>query len=498
MKGRLLIVDDERGILVALKGLFSKEGYEVDTSESGEDALQKVKAGLFHVIITDLSMKGMSGLDLMREVKTLDPECAILMITAYGTQRIAVEAMKAGAEDYLPKPFDNDELRLKVRHVMEKQLLKRAHHQLLEQVRLETGRFEDMVGRSRAMMRVFETIDKVAPTDVTVLVRGESGTGKELVAHAVHFRSPRARAAFVAVNCAAFSRELVESELFGHEKGAFTGAVARREGKFEAADGGTLFLDEIGDMGLETQAKLLRVLQEKQFERIGGNQPLKVDVRIIAATNQDLEAMVKSGRFREDLYYRIKVVEVRIPPLREHPEDIPLLVQQFLKDACERFGTPRKQLSVEAMRGCVERPWKGNVRALRAAIEQAVILSAGAEITYADLLGSSANDEGAPVAHAASGAGAATSAAANANSSAGNIADALEGGLTFREAKEKFVGDWEREFFVRALKATGGNISRAAERTGMYRQSFQQKMRELGITLADLGLAGGREEASNN
>ena len=301
MKGRLLVVDDERGIVIALKGLFTKEGYEVETAESGEAALERVKAGLFHVIITDLSMKGMSGLDLLKKVRELDPQCAVLMITAYGNQRIAVEAMKAGAEDYLPKPFDNDELRLKVRKVMETQLLRRAHSQLLEQVKLETGAFENMIGRSRAMVRVFETIEKVAQTDVTVLVRGDSGTGKELVARAIHFRSPRARGAFIAVNCAAFSRELVESELFGHEKGAFTGAVARREGKFEAADGGTLFLDEIGDMSLETQAKLLRVLQEKQFERIGGNQPLSADVRIIAATNQDLEAMVAQGRFREDL-----------------------------------------------------------------------------------------------------------------------------------------------------------------------------------------------------
>src|SRR5271155_2949644 len=306
MKGRLLIADDEHGILVALKGLFRKEGYEVETAEWGEQALALVKGGLFHVIITDLSMKGMSGLDLLRAVRQIDPDCAVLMITAYGTQRIAVEAMKAGAEDYLPKPFDNDELRIKVRNVMEKQLLRRAYNQLVEQVNLDSGRFAGMIGGSRAMMRVFETIDKVASTDVTVLIRGESGTGKELVARALHARSPRAGAAFVAVNCASFSRELVESELFGHEKGAFTGAVARREGKFEAADGGTLFLDEIGDMSLETQAKLLRVIQEKRFERVGGNQPLAVDVRIIAATNQDLEAMVEDGRFREDLYYRIK------------------------------------------------------------------------------------------------------------------------------------------------------------------------------------------------
>ena len=480
MKGRLLVVDDERGIVIALKGLFTKEGYEVETSESGEDALEKVKAGRFHVIITDLSMKGMSGLDLLRKVRDLDPQCAVLMITAYGNQRIAVEAMKAGAEDYLPKPFDNDELRLKVRKVMETQLLRRAHDRLLDRVRLETGSFENMIGRSPAMVRVYETIEKVAPTDVTVLVRGESGTGKELVARAIHFRSPRARAAFIAVNCAAFSRELVESELFGHEKGAFTGAVARREGKFEAADGGTLFLDEIGDMGLETQAKLLRVLQEKQFERIGGNQPLSVDVRIIAATNQDLEAMVKQGRFREDLYYRIKVVEIRLPALRERREDIPLMVQHFIHEACQRYEKPEKQLSPEAMRACMEQSWKGNARSLKAAIDQAVILSSGSEITPADLLSGSNPETGEQ--------GAAPVVAISSNGAGNETEAAASNGMTFREAKEKFVGDWERAFFIRALRATGGNISRAAERTGMYRQSFQQKMKELGITVAELGL----------
>src|SRR5215469_5133294 len=478
MKGRLLIADDERGIVVALKGLFTKEGYEVETADSGEQALEEIKAGFFDVVITDLSLKGMDGMQLLKRIRELEPYTAVLMITAYGSQRIAVDAMKAGAEDYLPKPFDNDELRLKVRRVMETQLLRRAHSRLLEQVRLETGVFENMIGRSRAMMAVFEAIEKVAPTDVTVVVRGESGTGKELVARAIHFRSPRARKPFVAVNCAAFARELVESELFGHEKGAFTGAVARREGKFEAANGGTLFLDEIGDMALETQAKLLRVLQEKVFERIGGNQPMSVDVRIIAATNQDLEAMIAQGKFREDLYYRLKVVEVRVPPVRERREDIPLMVQHFIKDACQRFNTPEKQLTPEAMRACVEAPWKGNARSLKAAIEQAVILSSGAEISAEDLFaGSEPEGDHAP---------APAPAASNHSPATSENGDSA---LTFREAKEKFVGDWERDFFVRALRATGGNISRAAERTGMYRQSFQQKMRELGITLADLGLA---------
>jgi DNA-binding NtrC family response regulator len=478
MKGRLLIVDDERSIRFALGGLFRKEGYEVETAESAEQALEMVKAGLFHVIITDLSMKGMNGLELLRTVRELDPACAVLMITAYGTQRIAVEAMKAGAEDYLPKPFDNDELRIKVRNAMEKQLLRRAYNQLVEQVNLESGRFAGMIAKSRAMMRVFETIEKVAPTDVTVLIRGESGTGKELVARAIHARSPRAKRSFVAVNCASFSRELVESELFGHEKGAFTGAVARREGKFEAADGGTLFLDEIGDMSLETQAKLLRAIQEKRFERVGGNQPLAVDVRIIAATNQDLEAMAASGRFREDLYYRIKVVEVRIPPLRERPEDIAPLAMYFLEEACKSFGTVHKTLSPEAMRACVEHPWRGNVRSLKAAIEQAVILSAATEITADELLGGEA---------AASRAPAMPRPEAIVQPAAPASADGV-GELKFREAKEKFVAQWERDFIVGALRASGGNISRAAERAGMYRQSFQQKMRELGVSVAELGL----------
>jgi DNA-binding NtrC family response regulator len=476
MKGRLLIVDDERAILIALKGLFTKEGYEVETAESGEQALEKVRTDPFHVIITDLSMTGMSGLDLLRQVRELDSDCAVLMITAYGTQRIAVEAMKSGAEDYLPKPFDNDELRVKVRKAMETRMLRRAHQRLLDQVRLETGVFENMIGRSRAMLRVFETIEKVAPTDVTVLVRGESGVGKELIARAIHFRSPRARKPFVAVNCAAFARELVESELFGHEKGAFTGAIARREGKFEAADGGTMFLDEIGDMALETQAKLLRVLQEKQFERVGGNQPLKLDARFIAATNQDLEAAVAAGRFREDLYYRIKVVEIFAPPLRERREDIPSLAQYFIRAACQRFGLPDKQLAPEAMRACIEAEWKGNARSLQAAIEQAVILSSGEVISPDDLFPGGI-ERGA----------ANNGAAARAPFPPSPVSEATTG---FREAKEKAVEAWERDFIIGALRAAGGNISRAAERAGMYRQSFQQKMRELGVTVEGLGLSG--------
>jgi DNA-binding NtrC family response regulator len=460
MPGRVLIVDDEKAMRLALKGLLAKEGYEVDTAESGEQALRAIAAGSFHVVITDLSMRDVDGMDVLEHARRVDPDTAVVMITAYGSEKIAVAAMKRGAADYLPKPFDNDELRVLVRRVMDNALLKRDHRRLLEQVQ---GSFAgQIVGRSPAMHRVFETIDKVADTDVTVLVRGDSGTGKELVANALHYRSPRRDKPMVKMNCAALSRELVESELFGHEKGAFTGALARREGKFEAADGGTLFLDEVGDMPLETQAKLLRAIQEKEFERVGGNQPIRVDVRLIAATNQDLEAATKAGRFREDLYYRLRVVELGIPPLSERREDVPLLVDHFLREAAERFHRDPKALTADALRACVTHPWKGNVRELRSAVEQALLLASGSEITEQDLFGDGRRD------------GAAVAALPPCDTPA-----------SFREAKDRFVADFEKSFLVQALRRNGGNITKAAEEVGMYRQNFQQKMRELGINADD-------------
>jgi DNA-binding NtrC family response regulator len=460
MSGRVLIVDDEKAMRLALKSLLAKEGYEVDTAESGEEALRRIEPGSFHVVITDLSMKDIDGMEVLEHTRRVDPDAAVVMITAYGSEKVAVAAMKQGAADYLPKPFDNDELRVLVRRVMENARLKRDHRRLLEQVQ---GAFAgQIVGRSPSMQRVFETIDKVADADVTVLVRGESGTGKELVANALHYKSPRRTKPLVKMNCAALSRELVESELFGHEKGAFTGAIARREGKFEAADGGTLFLDEVGDMPLETQAKLLRAIQEKEFERVGGNQPIRVDVRLIAATNQDLEAATRAGRFREDLYYRLRVVELPLPSLAERREDVPLLVEHFLREAADRFGRPPKPLTAEALRACVAHPWRGNVRELRSAVEQALLLAPGAEITERDLLGNK-SVAGAP-----------------ARSDACN-----EATLSFRDAKDRFVADFERGFLLQALRRAGGNITKAAEEIGMYRQNFQQKMRELGISVED-------------
>ncbi len=453
-QGRILVVDDEKAMLVALKGLLSREGYQVETAQSGEEALRCIDTGSFQVVVTDLSMDGVSGMQVLEHARRVDPDAAVVMITAHGSEKIAVQAMKLGAADYLPKPFDNEELRVVVARVMDTVRLRRDHRRLLAQVEGVYGA-DRIIGQSPAMRRVFEAIDRVADADVTVLIRGESGTGKELVANALHWRSPRRTKPMIAMNCAALGRELVESELFGHERGAFTGALARREGKFEAADGGTLFLDEVGDMPLETQAKLLRAIQEKEFQRVGGNQSIRVDVRLLAATNHDLEAAVHDGRFREDLYYRLRVVEIQIPPLHERREDIPALVDYFLADAAERFKRAPKPLAPETLHACMTHRWKGNVRELRSAVEQALLLSAGAELTAADLVGAANNDTPATLP------------------------------TTFRDAKEQAVQGFERDFLLQALRRHGGNITKAAEEVGMYRQNFQQKMRELGISVDD-------------
>ncbi|MEE8556429.1 MAG: sigma-54 dependent transcriptional regulator, partial [Myxococcota bacterium] len=363
--------------------------------------------------------------------------------------------MKLGAEDYIPKPFDNEEIRLVVRRALERTRMAREHRMLLERVQREFG-FENLIGTGPAMKEVFETIRKVAETDLTVLIRGASGTGKELVAQALHERSPRRSRPFSAVNCAAISRELVESELFGHERGAFTGADARRVGRFEAADGGTLFLDEIGDMAPETQAKVLRVSQERSFERVGGTRPIQVDVRLVAATHRDLEKEVQEGRFREDLYYRLRVVEIVLPALRERAEDIPLLTDRFLDQVAERLGRERKRMGEAALAALVRFPWPGNVRELKNVVEQAAVLSTGASIEEQDLRLDPAVGRG--------------PALIGTNES-----------VPFRDAKQSAVEAFEREYLLRALRENGGNISRTAEAIGMVRQSLQQKIRELGL-----------------
>jgi DNA-binding NtrC family response regulator len=463
VKARILVVEDERAIQLALSGLLGRAGYEVSLAASGEEAIGKLGEGPFDLVLTDLALgRGASGMDVLRHAKKVRPETVVVMITAHGSEKIAVEAMKAGAEDYVPKPFDNDEIRLVVQRALERTRLVRENRLLLDQVQRQYA-FENLIGSGAAMQRVFETIQKVAETDLTVLVRGDSGTGKELVAQALHNRSSRKSRPFVAVNCAAISRELVESELFGHEKGAFTGADARRTGRFEAADGGTIFLDEIGDMPLETQAKVLRVLQERSFERVGGSKPIQVDVRVVAATHRDLEQEVASGGFRQDLYYRLKVVEIQLPPLASRSEDVPALAQRFLEQVNERLGRDKQRLSEAALARLVRHPWPGNVRELRNVLEQAAVLSGGSVIEERDLHLDDATRPPAPAAAPPHG-----------------LAD-----LPFSEAKRQMVERFERDFLLGALRAHDGNISRAAESIGMVRQSLQQKIRELGLRSED-------------
>ena len=456
---RLLVVEDERAIQLALSGLLRKDGHEVGVAGSGDEAIAQLRTEPWDLVLTDLSLgRGPSGMDVLQAAKSLRPETAVVMITAHGSEKLAVQAMKAGAEDYVPKPFDNDELRLVVQRALERTRLARENRMLLERIGRDVG-FESLIGSGPAMRRVFETIQKVAETDLTVLVRGESGTGKELVAQALHHRSPRRDRPFVAVNCAAISRELVESELFGHEKGAFTGADARRVGRFEAADGGTIFLDEIGDMPLETQSKVLRVLQERSFERVGGTKTIEADVRVVAATHRDLEAEVKRGRFREDLYYRLRVVEIALPPLRQRPEDIAPLVERFLDQLATRLGRERRRMGAAALARLARHSWPGNVRELRNVIEQAAVLASRDVIDEEDL-----RLDAAPAAAEAVPSGA---------------------GGSFAEAKRRATEAFERDYLLRALRANGGNVSRTAEAIGMVRQSLQQKIRELGLRAED-------------
>ncbi len=471
MKPRILVVEDEQAIRLALKGLLTREGYEVELANDGEAALIALGDGTFDLVLTDLALgRGANGMAVLERAKDIRQETAVVMITAHGNEKIAVEAMKSGAEDYIPKPFDNDEIRVVVRRALDRHRLEREHRLLLERVQREFG-FENLIGTGPGMRSVFETIQKVAETDLTVLVRGESGTGKELVAQAIHNTSGRRNRPFVAVNCAAINKELVESELFGHEKGAFTGADQRREGRFEQADGGTVFLDEIGDMAPETQAKVLRVLQERRFERVGGLDNVEVDVRVVAATHRNLEEEVEAGRFREDLYYRLKVVQIEMPPLRERAEDLPALCDRFLGQVAERLERDRKCLSSAALTQIAQHAWPGNVRELRNVLEQAAVLSSGDEIEREDL-----NLQG--------GGGA----ACRATSGGQYAADA-----NFADAKKEAVEDFERSFLLRALRAHEGNISQTSRAIGMVRQSLQQKIRELGLRSEDWSTKSGHE-----
>jgi two-component system NtrC family response regulator len=381
---RILVVDDEPAQRELVSGFLRKQGFEVTPAPGGRAALARFTHEPFDLVLTDQRMPEMSGLELLEAVRAVTPEASVIVMTAYGTIETAVSAIKAGAADYLTKPLNLDELLHRIHHVRERQRLLTENRELREAL-AERHRIEGVIGESGGMQEVLSLVRRVAPSDATVLIRGESGTGKELIAKAIHYASPRAAGPLVRVNCAALPETLLESELFGHEKGAFTGAVAARKGRFELADGGSLFLDEIGDLPLHLQVKLLRVLQEREIERVGSARPQAVDVRVLAATHRNLEALVPEGRFRDDLYYRINVVTISLPPLRERREDLPLLIDLFLRRFSAKSDKPVAGLSAEAREALLRYDYPGNVRELENLIERAVVLTRDEVIGLRDL-----------------------------------------------------------------------------------------------------------------
>ncbi len=385
-EGRLLIVDDEDSQRTVLAGFLKKRGYAVTTAATPDDALTVAARGGLDLVLTDLRMPGMTGVELMKRLRGANPELQVIVMTAFGTVASAVEAMKLGAADYLTKPVDLDELDVLVQRSLERRALESENRELRQQIEAKYS-LQGLETASAPMAAAINTAARAAASRATILIRGESGTGKELLARAIHYASPRARRPFVAVNIGALPETLVESELFGHERGAFTGADREQRGRFELADGGTLLLDEIGDLPRGPQVKLLRVLQEQTIERLGASRTIHLDVRVIAATNRDLEAMIRSGEFREDLYYRLNVVTIELPPLRARREDIPLLVDRFVNQFAGETGGPAKRVSREAMDALVRYAYPGNVRELENLVHRAVVLSRGPLLTTSDLPG---------------------------------------------------------------------------------------------------------------
>ena len=450
-KPSILIVDDEKNAREGLARALQRQ-YEILLAENGQRALEVLRGRSVDILLSDVRMPGMDGLNLLPRVLALPHPPVCIMLTAYGSIELAVEAMKQGAYDFLTKPINLDRLDILLKRALRTRDVELENRALHEQLDAKFG-LDNIVGSSAAMQEVFDTVRQVAGTRATVLIEGESGTGKELIAHAIHRLSPRAKGPYVAVHCAALSTNLLESELFGHEKGAFTGATERRKGRFELADGGSLFLDEIGEIDASIQVKILRVLEERNFERVGGQETIETDTRLIAATNRNLRAMVERGQFREDLFYRLFVVVIRIPPLRERREDIPALVQHFLQQSARENGRVIESVTPDALQALAAHAWPGNVRELRNAVERMVVLSKGDRITLRDIPPEIRDSAARP--------GGAAPAAAGATLS---------------------IDDAEKNLIIRALKATGGNRTKAAEQLGISRRTLHRKLHEYNLT----------------
>ncbi len=451
-KAKILVVDDEPSQRKMLQANLSLDGYEVLEAEDGSTAIARVSEEFFDLILMDNRMSQMDGIEALREIKKISPGIPVIIITAYASVETAIEALQAGAHDYLTKPLDIDELRIKVQQTLEFWRLKEEN--ILQKRRIE-NLFDAsrIVGRSAKMREILETVAMVAPTEASVLILGESGTGKELIANALHQGSNRADKRFIKVNCAALPETLLESELFGHERGAFTGAVGRRPGRFELADGGTIFLDEIGEMTPATQAKLLRVLQEREFEPLGSTRTVKVDIRIITASNRILKEEVKKGRFREDLFYRLNVVPVNLPPLRERKEDVQLLIEHFLKIYNEKNSRTVQGFHPRALDAMMRYSWPGNIRELENVVERAVILARDDYIPFSELPEAVRGEAG--------------------ESYTVQVRDGLQSGITIREM--------EKELIIKTLEDNEGNRTRSAGILGITRRTLQHKLKEYSI-----------------
>jgi DNA-binding NtrC family response regulator len=445
---RILIVDDEENVLALCQTILQKRGYEVECASTAEEALDRLETELFDVVITDLKMPGKSGLDLLTKAKALNPFVPVIMLTGFGTVHSAVEAMKEGAYDYLIKPVDNEEFKLVVEKALELHRLQREVALLRSQLEVDLD-FQDIVGQSKPMRAVFRLIRMVAKSNATVLIQGESGTGKQLIARALHQHSDRSEGPFIAIDCASLPETLLESELFGHVRGAFTGAINNKKGFFVEAHDGTILLDEIGDTTIASQSKLLRVLQENEIRPVGTNKSVKVDVRVIAATNRDLKKEVERKAFRKDLFYRLAVVPVHLPPLRDRRDDIPLLVDHFIKKSCRENGFGTKKISPQGMRQLMEYQWPGNIRELENVVARAVLLSSGAEIAPDALFPLAPASDSTPI--------------------------------SLPQATQKALEMVERQKIFDALHKVNGNRSRAARLLGISRAAFYKKLRSYSI-----------------
>lgn len=480
MPARILIIDDEDDIRFSLRGILEDEGHEVIEAPTGEEGLRTLASDTPDVVFLDIWMPGMDGLTVLEHIHAASPSLPVIMISGHGTIETAVSAIKKGAHDFIEKPLSLEKVVIAAERALEMRELRRENLALRSSLSSD-GKEDELIGESDAMRRIREQISRVAPTDAWVLITGENGTGKELAARAIHAGSQRANRPMVAVNCAAIPEELIESELFGHEKGAFTGAESARTGKFEMAHRGTLFLDEIGDMSLKTQAKILRILQEQCFEKVGGNRTIRVDVRVVAATNKNLEEQIAAGTFREDLYYRLRVFPLSLPALRERGEDARLLMAAFMERLCREHAFAPITFTEDAMRALLRYRWPGNVRELRNFVERMLILHSGDIVDTTDLPPECTRSEPVPGTPHMEHATATTAAEQCDAMMAEGDMQAPEGVIDFKAARNAF----EARFLATQLQECGGNVSRLAERIGLERSHLYRKLKGYNILTSD-------------